>query len=150
MRMRVCYIVIQKIYYVNYSCFTSICDLFTDCASYMLVFIPDRFHVTPFGIPCYKHSCRPVRLSNGGSCTVAYGSENPMIPLPYNVRIIHEILRKQNGKKPGEWDAMKPCSSFSMQMQVVPLKCLAPQATTYSYIPSPLEGLFTHCLNDLW
>jgi hypothetical protein len=28
-----CYLVIQKIYYIHYSCFTFICDLFTDSSS---------------------------------------------------------------------------------------------------------------------
>jgi hypothetical protein len=50
MRMRVCYLdchetglyrylVIQKTYFIHYSCFTSICDLFTDSPSYILLLL---------------------------------------------------------------------------------------------------------------
>jgi hypothetical protein len=52
MRMRVCYLDCHKAelccylrvhietYYVNYSCFTSICDIFTDSPSYIFILKP--------------------------------------------------------------------------------------------------------------
>jgi hypothetical protein len=79
--------------------------------------------------------------------TAAFEGENPLIPLAYNVRIIHEILREENGKT-RERDSMKSCRFSAMQMKVVPLKCIGPQGTQPSYMVSPLEGILRHSRCD--
>jgi hypothetical protein len=60
MRMRVCYLDCHEVglccylviyYYIHYSCFTSICDVFTDSPSYVSVYSVRSFRYTETNLP---------------------------------------------------------------------------------------------------